>query len=191
MTEPEALQRRAPSGSTARLNGPRIPYRELDEAQAATVLSRNGKPLNLFRVLAHHPRLLDRVTRLGGVFLRGKLSPEDRELVILRSAWSTHCDYEFRQHIVLSGRLGLDVGQLRSAATGQEPGTARQVVLTDMVDQLVTEDCLSERTWALLSAHYSHEEILELIALAGFYRMLAGILNSVQVEVEADLLADG
>jgi alkylhydroperoxidase family enzyme len=186
----EPPRRSLPAGDGVR-SGPRIPYGALDEEQASTVLTRNGEPLNLFRILAHHRRLLDRVTRLGGLFLRGIIPPEDRELVILRSAWATRCEYEFRQHIAISAQLGLDVAQLRSAATGGERGTGRQPCLIDMVDQLVTDDRLSQDAWDALSEHYAPDAILEVIAMAGFYRMLAGILNSVDVEVEADLLADG
>jgi 4-carboxymuconolactone decarboxylase len=190
VTEQDAPGRGRPDANGTQ-PGPRIPYRELDEAQASTVLSRNGKPLNLFRVLAHHRRLLDRVTRLGGVFLRGILPPEDRELVILRSAWSTHCDYEFRQHIALSRQLGLDVAQLRSVAAGVVPGTGRQPVLVGVVDELVRDDRLSEPTWEVLNGQYVPDEILEIIAMVGFYRMLAGILNTVGVEVEDDLCDSG
>ena len=65
------------------------------------------------------------------------------------------------------------------------------MLLVDAVDELAANDALGEQTWTMLSAHYSPEQMLELIAMAGFYRMLAGILNSVQVKVEADMLADG
>lgn len=62
-------------GRNGTARGPRLPYRELDAAQMAIVLARNGQPLNLFRILAHHRRLLDRVTRLGGAFSRAASRP--------------------------------------------------------------------------------------------------------------------
>jgi alkylhydroperoxidase family enzyme len=57
---------------------------DLEPVLAKTVL-RDGKPLNIFGVLAHHPKLLDRFNRLGGLLLtRGTVPPREREIVILR-----------------------------------------------------------------------------------------------------------
>lgn len=167
---------------------PRIPYADLDDAQVAAGLSRDGKPLNLFRMLGHHSRLLTLLSRVGGTFLfRGTLPEFDRELVILRSAWTTGSDYEFRQHIAMSDQLGLDVARLRAIASGDEAGTSDEVLLVAIVDELGTDDHLSEPTWSSLAALYTYEQIVEVIAMVGFYRLLAGILNTLRVPVEDDL----
>jgi 4-carboxymuconolactone decarboxylase len=76
-------------------------------------------------------------------------------------------------------------------AAGVVPGTGRQPVLVGVVDELVRDDRLSEPTWEVLNGQYAPDEILEIIAMVGFYRMLAGILNTVGVEVEDDLCDSG
>ena len=57
-----------------------------------------------------------------------------------------------------------------------------------MADELIDGDRVSDATWRGLAQRWSEPELIELVVLAGFYRMTAGFLNSVGVEAEA---ADG
>jgi len=145
-----------------------------------------GRPLNIFGTLAHHPLLLRRYVAMGGVFLRfGLLPARERELVILRTAWRTGSVYEFGQHTRLGRDAGLsddEVGRL--ATPGDEGWTAADRTLLSMVDDLHDADRVGDGTWAELAGRWSEAELLELLALAGFYRMTAGILNSAGVEPE-------
>ena len=68
----------------------------------------DGRPLNIFGVLGHHPKLLKRFNLLGGFILNKGLIPErERELVILRVGWNAQAVYEFGQHTVIGQRCGL------------------------------------------------------------------------------------
>ena len=82
-----------------------------DPELAATLesaLTINGRPLNIFGVLAHHPKLLKRFNLLGGFLLnKGRLPERERELVILRIGWNAQAVYEFGQHTVIGERCGL------------------------------------------------------------------------------------
>ena len=60
----------------------------------AGALTVDGRPLNIFGVLAHHPKLLKRFNLLGGFLLNKGLLPErERELVILRIGWNARAAY--------------------------------------------------------------------------------------------------
>jgi 4-carboxymuconolactone decarboxylase len=169
---------------------PRILPAESPSSEAVEALAKlpslDGRPLNIFATLAHHPLLLKRFMALGGVFLAlNQLPAREREIVILRVAWRTGCVYEFGQHT----RIGLDSGLdeeevVRVAREGDEGWEPADAALIKAVDELQAADRLGDDTWAELSERFTEAELLELLALIGFYRMTAGILNSAGVEPE-------
>ena len=169
---------------------PRIPPTATPGPEAAEILAKSphldGRPLNLFGVLAHHPLLLRRFLALGGVFLAfNRIPARDREIVILRVAWRAGSVYEFGQHTRLGREAGLDEEDIARAARPALEGWAEtDALLLRMVDELQAADVVSDQTWSGLAARWSEAELLELLALAGFYRMTAGLLNSTGVEAE-------
>ena len=100
---------------TERPTEPRIEPIDLDDVTDAELrdtlagaLTHDGRPLNIFGVLGHHPKLLKRFNLLGGFILNKGLLPErERELVILRVGWNAQAVYEFGQHTVIGKRCGL------------------------------------------------------------------------------------
>jgi 4-carboxymuconolactone decarboxylase len=169
---------------------PRIPPAASPAPEAVEILEKSpaidGRPLNIFGTLAHHPLLLKRYIALGGVFLRfGLLPAREREIVILRTAWHTGSVYEFGQHTRIGLASGLTEDEVaRLAQPGTEGWTAADATLLAMVEDLHSGDRVSDPTWAELAGRWSEAELLELLALAGFYRMTAGFLNSAGVEPE-------
>lgn len=152
-----------------------------------TVLSPGAKPLNIFATLAHHPRLAKRYLVLGtGVLGKGLLPAREREIVILRVGANTGSVYEFGQHT----RIGRDVGLTdEEIARLVEPdhgdGWAdHERALIQMTDELCADDVVSDATWADLAGRWNEAELVELLLLAGFYRMTAGFLNSARVALD-------
>ena len=68
---------------------------------------RHGRPPNLFSTLARHRRLFRAWLRFAGALMpRGSLPRADTELVILRVAHNSRCEYEWRHHERLGPRPG-------------------------------------------------------------------------------------
>ena len=172
------------------MSKPRIEPAAEPAPEAVEVLEKSpaidGRPLNIFGTLAHHPLLLKRYNALGGVFLRfGLLPARERELVILRTAWSTGSDYEFGQHTRLGLTAGLSAEEIaRVARAGTEGWSGDDAALLETVADLHESDRVSDPTWAKLARRWSEAELVELLVLVGFYRMTAGFLNSAGVERE-------
>ena len=164
------------------------PTQEVAET-LAKLAAIDGRPLNIFTTLAHHPLLLKRYLALGSLFLSfNQLPARERELVILRVAWRTKAVYEFGHHT----RLGLEAGVTqpeidRIVLAGVEGWPAADAALLRAVDELQAGDRVGDETWARLAVLFSEAELLELLALIGFYRMTAGLLNSAGVEPERGL----
>ncbi|MFP5382674.1 MAG: carboxymuconolactone decarboxylase family protein [Gammaproteobacteria bacterium] len=145
------------------------------------------EPRNIFLTLQRAPRLfwpwMLFVTRLMPY---GKIHAHDRERVILRVAWLCRSEYEWGQHVQISGRIGLPSAELPWIAEGpaapQWPDHQR--LLMQAVNEFHADRFVTDATWNALAATYPPDVMIELMMLIGHYEMLAGVLNSVGVEME-------
>ena len=147
----------------------------------------DGRPLNIFGVLGHHPKLLKRFNLLGGLILNKGLIPErERELVILRVGWNARAQYEFGQHTVIGLRCGLTDEEIGALVKGPADyaWSEGDLELIALADELHADDCVSDDTWAKLAARWGDAELVELLIVAGYYRMVSGFLNSTGVELD-------
>jgi alkylhydroperoxidase family enzyme len=73
--------------------------------------------LNVFKTVAHNPRLLRAWMRMGTVLLAPggiTLSPRLREIAILRIAQQCGSEYEFAHHIPIAEAVGLSQQEISS-----------------------------------------------------------------------------
>ncbi len=158
--------------------------------EASRLLGRNGEPINIFRTLAHHGRALKHSFGLGGAFMfGGNLSGRVREIVILRVARNTRCEYEYAQHLVIGQQNGLSRHEIESLVMpdlddGWSP--AEHAVIA-AVDQLCQADDIDDPVWSELTRYFDDVQLVELLMLTGYYRMLAGFLNGARVELDPGL----
>lgn len=162
---------------------------ELQEIMKGSIAGSTGRPLNIFGTMAHNPRLLKRFLPYGGYFLnRGLVPAREREIVILRVGHNTGSVYEFGQHTLIGMRAGLT--EVEVSALTMDPSahgwSARERVLIAMTDEICANDCVGEATWSELRADWDDGQLCELVLLVGEYRMVAGFLNTMGVELDAD-----
>ncbi|MPZ80078.1 MAG: hypothetical protein GEV28_06665 [Actinophytocola sp.] len=164
---------------------PAPPTPERTELLAKMLHSANGKPLNVFTVLAHNTTVLRRLGALGGTLTNsGRIGPVDRETVILRVSARLGCDYEWHHHIGQGRDAGLsdeDIGRLREeiSVTGGRLG-----LLATMTDEVLDGGGFADTTWARLRSTFHDEQLVELIVLVGFYQLLAAFIRSAGVPVD-------
>jgi alkylhydroperoxidase family enzyme len=65
--------------------------------------------------------------------------------------------------------------------------SADDQALIALADEICADDCASEITVAALRRRWSDAELVELVMLAGFYRMVSGFLNTFGVQPEDGL----
>ena len=147
---------------------------------------REGPVLNIFRTLARNEPLFKQFSRLGGHLLRrGEVPAREREIVILRVGYRCASEYEFGQHTVIGKAAGLtDEEIVRLATNGHDGWSGDDATLVAMSDELCADDIVSDETWRELSAKWSDAQLLELLVLAGYYRLVSGMLNSAGVPLE-------
>ncbi|NQY56529.1 MAG: carboxymuconolactone decarboxylase family protein [Ilumatobacteraceae bacterium] len=162
---------------------------ELAELLAGS-LTHDGRPLNIFGVLGHHPKLLKRFNLLGGLILnRGLLPARERELVILRVGANARAEYEFGQHTIIGADAGLTESEIAALADTEDAGSGHTWSTDDhaliaLADDLCADDCVHDDTWAALAQRWGDAELVELLIVAGFYRMVSGLLNSAGVQLD-------
>lgn len=153
----------------------------------AGTLRRDGKPLHVFATLAHHPALLKQFNRLGGTLLnRGLVPAREREIVILRVGYRARAVYEFGQHTVIGRQAGLTDDEIAALARGDVDGVfpEHERDLVDFADELSATDDVSDDMWQRLTRRWSEAELVELLVLAGFYRLVSGFLNGARVQLD-------
>src|SRR5215813_10852378 len=87
-------------------------------------IARDGKPLNIFATLAHHPGLMKRWLVFGThVLAKSTLPARDRELAILRIGWLCRAEYEWGQHVQIARGVGIADDEIERVAAGPDaPG---------------------------------------------------------------------
>ena len=146
-----------------------------------------GDGLRVGRTLRRHPAMADRWYANPRYVLdpeRSRLTPHDRELVILRTGWNAQSVYEWAKHVGSVGRArdhGLEPTWI---AQGQDaPGwNARERLLIDAADEMYTDTTISDETWAALSEHYDTHQLVSIAATAARYRKVSMTLNALGVQ---------
>ena len=151
----------------------------------AVGLGVGGRAPNVFTTLARHRVLFRRWLLFAGALMPGgKLPRRDSELVILRVAHNTGSEYEWAQHERLGRIAGLGEEEIARVRAGAGAGdwSQRQALLLAAVDELHAGDRIAAATWDGLCRHLDEIELIELCMLAGHYAMLAGALNTLEVQ---------
>jgi 4-carboxymuconolactone decarboxylase len=168
---------------------PRIEPVEHPTTEMADILAKGwtyaGRPFNAARTMAHHPKLLKRFTVFAGTFLtHSTLPPRDRELITLRACYRTDTDYYFGHHVLLGEAAGLNRELALAVADSNVRWSAEDALLLRAADELTAENRLSDPTWNALAGRYENDQLIELLFVVGFYRMVSCYVNTLRVQRE-------
>lgn len=177
-------------------SAPRIPPLEPPyEADLQALLAKMTPPgapevLALFRVLAHHPALAERMTGWGGFLLGRKalLPLRDREVVIDRVCARCGAEYEWGVHVAAFAQAaGFTPEQTRAIADPAADDASlaeRDRLLVQLVDELHEGSDVSDSLWSELARHWTQPQLIELLMLAGWYRAISYVCNAARVPLE-------
>ncbi len=175
---------------------PRIaPLQPPYEPAIATLLSKwmppgeEVEPLALFRTLAVHDELASRMRTVGaGILGHGRLDPRDREILIHRTCARAGAEYEWGVHaLAFGGPLGLSEEQIAatvSSSAEHSVWSEQDRQLLTAADELFDTATLSDATWEKLAARLREDQLLELVIVTGWYRMLSCVINAAGIEPE-------
>lgn len=145
------------------------------------------EPLLLFRTMARSPRVLQRMFA-GNLLDRGTIALRERELMILRICARCGAEYEWGVHVTMFGQRagfsGAEIAATLAGTAGAGQWNEREETILRLADELHDGAGISEKLWQELSAHFSSEQILELIALAGYYHTISFMANGLKLDCE-------
>ena len=174
--------------TASRITPADAPYDAAIEQAFARITPPGTEPLKLFRTMARNPRVMQRMFA-GGLLDRGSIELRDREIIILRTCARCGSEYEWGVHVAYFGKRA-QFSAAEISATLRVPfddaaWSARDANLIEVADELHDAAGISDPLWSRLAAHFTHEQILELIALAGYYHAISFVTNAARVELEA------
>ncbi len=163
------------------------PYAEGIAEQLEAMMPPGADPIKLFRTLAHNERILGKI-RHSNLLDRGSIERRDRELVILRVCGRCGAEYEWGVHVsFFAPRFGITEEEVAATVDSDwqsGPWSPRDRLLVRLVDELHDRAQISDELWTELAEHWSHEQLIELIVLAGFYHTISFVVNGLQIELE-------
>jgi alkylhydroperoxidase family enzyme len=140
--------------------------------------------------MAHAETNFRSLLRLGGTILsRQQLDGKLRELAILRVAMLSKARYEWIQHVPIAKAAGATDAQVAALERGDSVASCfdeREQLILRFTEELVRDVRVSEATFALAKQRLPPREIVELILAVGYYMMIARLLESTAVDLEAD-----
>lgn len=148
----------------------------------------DAPPLALFRLLAVHRELCDRVRPMAsGLLNHGLLPASDRELLIARVTAALNAEYEWGIHAVVQApAAGLTEAALRATVLGgpSDFDDPVQSLLIRAADGLLATGRVPEDVLDGLAAIRTPEQIIEIVLLCGWYRTLATLIRTADLPLE-------
>jgi 4-carboxymuconolactone decarboxylase len=172
------------------------PHRDQLDARGRAVYDRiaetRGGLRGPYGVLMHHPELCERVAALGELLrFHSGLPGADRELAILTAGREVEAPYEWAAHEPIALREGTRPDAIAVVRDGKPTSglRAREAVIVDTVRALYRARRLTSEEFARAEAEFGRQGLVELVTLAGYYGMIAAVLNAFDVDLPPGLTA--
>ena len=158
-----------------------------DIQRAVDTLMRGAPPLVLFTTLARDRRLFFKMFD-GDLLDKGNVTLRQREIVIDRVTALCGAEYEWGVHVsAFATAAGLTEAQIRSLTAGSADDDCwdrPDRTLIRLCDSLQSGCDVDDELWSQLRETHSEEAILELLMLAGTYRMISYLVNALRLPLE-------
>lgn len=152
-----------------------------DKSLSGIAQDMNGAPLNVHKLMAHNPDLLNAWWNFRNHAVNGgTLGPRNGELVILRVSLHLSAWYEWGSHVDRALKCGLSEAEIKSVSDRDLPGNwpESDATLLAAVDELATDKMLSSGMKTRLAKHFTAAQVLDLIAIHGMYMILGCMIRS-------------
>ncbi|TAJ42130.1 MAG: carboxymuconolactone decarboxylase family protein [Reyranella sp.] len=163
------------------------PYPPQIAAELARIMPRGVEPLVLFRTMAKSPRVFEKMFA-AGLLDKGPLSLRQREIAIDRTTARLGCEYEWGVHIAFfAERVAMDGEQVSAIVHGPADDAcwaSDEQALLAAVDDLVDRRTITDATWTALKQHFDDAQILETIALVGYYHTISFLCRGLELPLE-------
>jgi 4-carboxymuconolactone decarboxylase len=172
---------------------PPIPDDALDDAQrtaaAAIASGKRGSVRGPFIALLHNPALAQPVQALGEHLRFGTaFAPAVLEIAILATARHWNCGYEWYAHEKIARKAGLPVTVIEALAADEIPAglDAESALVLRVARETLRAGAPSDAAYEEAEQRFGKPGVLDLLALVGYYSLLAFVLNTAQPAIPED-----
>lgn len=166
----------------------RIPYPNVEDLpEKIRTAAENLPPLNIMKMFLNAPTNAIPLLSFGqSILTKQELDNHLRELAILRVAHLTGANYEWTQHVPLAKETGVTDAQVEAIPLGAGADAFNDVEkgVIRFTDEITQNVKVSAETFSALEKHLGPRQMVELALAAGFYGMVARVMESFEVELE-------
>ncbi len=165
---------------------PPLPTEQWDQS-IQHIAKRLENPLNIHKMIAHNPALMEAYTPLRYHVVRdSSLSDRQREILILRVAHVIQSDYEWRHHVERGQKAGLLLDEIESVRLGRSATcwSTDESLIIDLVDQMIETQQVEEQTAAGLLAVAGKQILLDAVFTVAVYLALGSLLKTFDVPID-------
>jgi 4-carboxymuconolactone decarboxylase len=150
------------------------------EVAAEITAGPRGEVRGPFIALIHNPELASKLQTLGEhLRWKGKLPPKLKELAVLVTARRWTCQHEWVMHSKLALENGLAKEAVDAIAGNREPPLSEdEKVVYAFCREVHATGRASDAAFAQIERRFGLDGALELIALNGYYTLMAMVLNN-------------
>lgn len=151
------------------------------------IAQRLQNPLNIHKVIAHNPALMEAYTPLRyHVVSDSSLTDRQREILILRVAHQIQSEYEWSHHVERGTAAGLTMDEIAKVKVGAaSAGWAEdERLIICCVDQILEEKQLSDETAAGLLNTIGKDGLLDAVFTVSVYIALGSLLKTFDVPID-------
>jgi 4-carboxymuconolactone decarboxylase len=150
------------------------------EVAAEITAGPRGEVRGPFIALIHYPELAGKLQKLGEELRwKGKLPPKLKELAVLVTARRWTCQHEWVMHSKLALEGGLKKDAVEAISQNREPQLSEEEkAVYTFCREVHATGRASDAAFAAIEKRYGLDGALELIALNGYYTLMAMVLNN-------------
>lgn len=145
-----------------------------------------GEVRGPFNVLLRSPELMSPLQKVGEYLrFRCQLDRRIAEFATIIAARQWTQNYEWQAHHPLALKAGLRPEIAQALAEGRRPtGMAEdEAIVYDLLIELFNNKSASDATYARAIEHFGEHETVDIVAIAGYYSMLAMLLNLARTQL--------
>ncbi len=146
-----------------------------------------GRGIAVGRTFGRYPTLNQRWSpRQTFINRTSKLTPHQREMLILRMGWNCRAEYEWAKHVGSVGRAreqGLEPRLIAEGPTASGWDPFEKAILRAS-DELYRDDVVSDSTWRTLSETFDTSLMMSAIFTTSDYRAISLSLNTYGVQLD-------
>jgi len=173
--------------TTTRIRPLEPPYSPPVTAALEQVMPSGVAPLLLFRSLAVNEHVFLRMMA-GSLLDQGAISLREREIVIDRTCARCGSEYEWGVHMAFfRHRVGFTEEEVGATCAADAESTVfppRERLLLKLVDALHDTGRVEDRLWYALWAEWTESQLIEIVALVGFYHLVSFFKNAFELPPE-------